>query len=146
VSDRSINLMAARLSIASELSVSGGEGEQQAVTLGTWWLDTTRKRVRKLDAERRAQLAGLGLGWATHSPGSRGPYGSDSQDLAEQWTARCVEWRRMAALMDEEGWALYRPEQDVQDSTWAREREDRRTDAWPVRPRGIRNSRTCAMS
>ncbi|MFE9686655.1 hypothetical protein [Streptomyces sp. NPDC006285] len=56
--------MAARFSIASELSVSGGEGEQQAVTLGTW-LDTTRKRVRKLDAERRAQLAGLELGWAT---------------------------------------------------------------------------------
>ncbi|MFF3489669.1 helicase associated domain-containing protein [Streptomyces sp. NPDC002701] len=41
----------------------GGEGEQEAVKLGTW-LDNTRKRVGKLSAERRAQLAGLGLEWA----------------------------------------------------------------------------------
>ncbi|MFG2351858.1 helicase associated domain-containing protein [Streptomyces phaeochromogenes] len=41
----------------------GGEGEQEAVKLGAW-LDNTRKRAAKLSAERRAQLAGLGLEWA----------------------------------------------------------------------------------
>jgi hypothetical protein len=41
----------------------GGEGEQEAVKLGAW-LDNTRRRVGKLSAERRGQLAGLGLEWA----------------------------------------------------------------------------------
>jgi hypothetical protein len=41
----------------------GGEGAQQSVRLGAW-LDNTRKRVGKLSAERRAQLAGLGVQWA----------------------------------------------------------------------------------
>ncbi|MEU4618274.1 helicase associated domain-containing protein [Streptomyces umbrinus] len=41
----------------------GGEGGEEAVKLGAW-LDNTRRRVGKLSAERRAQLAGLGLEWA----------------------------------------------------------------------------------
>ncbi|MCX4564593.1 helicase associated domain-containing protein [Streptomyces phaeochromogenes] len=41
---------------------SGGEGEQEAVKLGAW-LDNTRRRAAKLSAERRAQLADLGLEW-----------------------------------------------------------------------------------
>ncbi|MEU5298983.1 helicase associated domain-containing protein [Streptomyces umbrinus] len=47
------------------IDVNGdGEGDQEAVKLGAW-LDNTRKRAAKLSAERRAQLAGLGLEWAT---------------------------------------------------------------------------------
>lgn len=43
------------------IDVDGGaEGGQEAVKLGAW-LDNTRKRAAKLSAERRAQLAGLGL-------------------------------------------------------------------------------------
>ncbi|MCX4564460.1 helicase associated domain-containing protein [Streptomyces phaeochromogenes] len=42
---------------------SGSEGEQEAVKLGAW-LDNTRRRAGKLSAERRAQLADLGLEWA----------------------------------------------------------------------------------
>ncbi|WP_404200134.1 hypothetical protein [Streptomyces tauricus] len=39
------------------------------------------------------------------------------------------QWRRVAALMVAEGWAVYEPERDVQGSAWAREREERRTQA-----------------
>ncbi|MFE9686654.1 hypothetical protein [Streptomyces sp. NPDC006285] len=77
------------------------------------------------EAERRQRETGQQL----HSPGSRGPYGSAPRTLPSSGWPRRAEWRRVAALMDEEGWALYRPEQDVQGTTWAREREDRRTDA-----------------
>ncbi|MGX1915783.1 helicase associated domain-containing protein [Streptomyces phaeochromogenes] len=49
---------------------SGGEGDQEAVKLGAW-LDNTRRRVGKLSAERRAQLAGLGLEWAAQEGSAR---------------------------------------------------------------------------
>jgi hypothetical protein len=48
-----------------------------------------------------------------HSPAvDRGPYDSDPEDLAEQWVARHAEWRRVAALMDAQGWPVYSPEQE----------------------------------
>ncbi|MFD5632290.1 Helicase associated domain protein [Streptomyces sp. NPDC127072] len=47
----------------------GGEGGQEAVKLGAW-LDNTRKRVRKLSTERRAQLAALGVEWAVLEGGA----------------------------------------------------------------------------
>ncbi|MFE9686618.1 hypothetical protein [Streptomyces sp. NPDC006285] len=76
-----------------------------------------------------------------HSPGHRGPYGSDPQGLVvEQWTARHREWRRVAVLMEEEGWELYRPSPG---------RASARTAGptpWPARPRGSRNSRTYATN
>ncbi|MEU1276343.1 hypothetical protein [Streptomyces sp. NPDC005799] len=53
----------------------------------------------------------------------------DPQRLAEVWAARHTEWRRVAALMKQEGWPVYTPEQDVQGSTWAREREAQREGA-----------------
>jgi hypothetical protein len=57
---------------------------------------------------------------------NRGPYDSDPEDLAEQWVARHAEWRRVAAVMNGQGWPVYSPEQDVQGSTWARERDAQR--------------------
>ncbi|MDQ1041590.1 hypothetical protein QFZ75_008092 [Streptomyces sp. V3I8] len=85
-------------------------------------------RSRKVaEAERREHETGQQLEDVPAS--GRGPYEEDPQDLAEQWVARHAEWRRVAALMGEQGWPLYRPEQDVQGSTWAREREDRRQEA-----------------
>ncbi|MFF5011451.1 hypothetical protein ACFY3G_52915 [Streptomyces phaeochromogenes] len=59
----------------------------------------------------------------------RGPYDVDPADLAEQWAARHAEWRRIATLMDDQGWPVYSPEQDVQGSTWARERDAQREGA-----------------
>ncbi|WP_307530820.1 hypothetical protein [Streptomyces umbrinus] len=63
------------------------------------------------------------------SPGDRGPYEWDPEDLAEQRVARHTEWRRITALMDAQGWPVYSPEQDVQGSTWARERDAQREGA-----------------
>ncbi|MFG2351824.1 hypothetical protein [Streptomyces phaeochromogenes] len=59
----------------------------------------------------------------------RGPYDGDPEDLAEQWVARHTEWRRIAALMDGQGWPVYSTERDVQGSTWARERDAQREGA-----------------
>ncbi|MGI3202272.1 hypothetical protein ACRJ4W_35765 [Streptomyces sp. GLT-R25] len=59
----------------------------------------------------------------------RGPYDGDPEDLAEQWVARHTEWRRITALIDAQGWPVYSPEQDVQGSTWARERDAQREGA-----------------
>ncbi|MFE9687831.1 hypothetical protein [Streptomyces sp. NPDC006285] len=59
----------------------------------------------------------------------RGRDEEDPADLADQWVARHAEWRRVASLMSEQGWPLYRPEQDGQGSAWARDRDTRRQDA-----------------
>lgn len=59
----------------------------------------------------------------------RGPYDSHPEDLAEQWVARHAEWRRVAALLDGQGWLVYSPERDVKGSTWARERDAQREGA-----------------
>ncbi|MEU4618275.1 hypothetical protein [Streptomyces umbrinus] len=56
----------------------------------------------------------------------RGPYVVDPADLAEQGVTWHAEWRRVAALMDDQGWPAYSTEQDVQGSTWARERDAQR--------------------
>ncbi|WP_406486057.1 hypothetical protein [Streptomyces phaeochromogenes] len=58
-----------------------------------------------------------------------GPYDSDPHELAEQWGAWHAEWRRNAALMDDQGWPVYSPERDVKGSTWARERDAQREGA-----------------
>lgn len=78
------------------------------------------------EAERREQETRQQL----HSPAvDRGPYDVDPADLAEQWVARHAEWRRVAVLMDAQGWSVYSTEQDVQGSTWARERDAQRESA-----------------
>lgn len=77
------------------------------------------------EAERRERETQQQLNF----PGDRGPYDSDPEDLAEQWVARHAEWRRVAALMDAQDWPVYSPEQDVQGSTWARERDAQREGA-----------------
>ncbi|MCR3731832.1 hypothetical protein FHS35_008749 [Streptomyces umbrinus] len=59
----------------------------------------------------------------------RGPYDGDLEDLAEQWVARHAEWRRVADLMDAQGWPVYSPERDVKGSAWARERDTQRAGA-----------------
>jgi hypothetical protein len=67
------------------------------------------------EAERREQETRQQL----HSPAvDRGPYDSAPEDLAEQWVARHAEWRRVAALMDAQGWlALFtRTAADVHES------------------------------
>ena len=77
--------------------------------------------AQRRERETRQQL---------HSPAvDRGPYDVDPADLAEQWVARHTEWRRVAALMDDQGWPAYSTEQDVQGSTWARERDAQREGA-----------------
>ncbi|WP_327398669.1 hypothetical protein [Streptomyces phaeochromogenes] len=78
------------------------------------------------EAERRERETRQQL----NSPAvDRGPYDVDPEDLAEQWVARHAEWRRVAALMDGQGWSVYSTEQDVQGSTWARERDEQREGA-----------------
>ncbi|MFC8198319.1 hypothetical protein ACFUTV_23420 [Streptomyces sp. NPDC057298] len=56
--------------------------------------------AQRRERETRQQL---------NSPGDRGPYDSDLEDLAEQWVARHAEWRRVTALMDAQGWPVYIP-------------------------------------
>lgn len=78
------------------------------------------------EAERRERETQQQL----RSPvGGHGPYESDPEELAAQWVARHAEWRRVATLMSEQGWTAYTPEQDVQGSTWERERDARREGA-----------------
>ncbi|MFI1212409.1 hypothetical protein ACH4UV_32955 [Streptomyces sp. NPDC020802] len=78
------------------------------------------------EAERRERETRQQLGFPAVD---RGPYDGDPEDLAEQWVARHAEWRRVAALMDAQGWPAYSPEQDVQGGTWARERDAQREGA-----------------
>ncbi|MFJ9570755.1 hypothetical protein [Streptomyces bacillaris] len=54
------------------------------------------------------------------------PFGWDPEELAERWAARHAEWRRVQALMQASGWDTYKPEQDVEGTLWAQEREERR--------------------
>ncbi|MGA5454796.1 hypothetical protein ACPCVO_50450 [Streptomyces umbrinus] len=50
-------------------------------------------------------------------------------ELVELWAARHGEWRRITALMDGQDWPICSPEQGIQGSTWARERDARREGA-----------------
>ncbi|RPK79662.1 hypothetical protein [Streptomyces sp. ADI98-10] len=43
----------------------------------------------------------------------------DLERLAAVWAAKQVEWRRVAALMEQGGWDVYAPERDAQGSDWA---------------------------
>ncbi|WP_432003652.1 hypothetical protein [Streptomyces sioyaensis] len=65
------------------------------------------------------------------SPGSveRGLVASDPEELAEMWVARHAEWRRVLALVEASGWAVYEPERDSVGSAWAAERTVRREQA-----------------
>lgn len=49
----------------------------------------------------------------------------DRERLAVIWLAKHAEWQRVRDLMTALGWSVYEPEQDVQGSVWAREREER---------------------
>jgi hypothetical protein len=53
----------------------------------------------------------------------------DRERLAVTWLAKHAEWQRVRDLMSALGWRVYEPEQDVQGSVWAREREERLADA-----------------
>ncbi|WAU82619.1 hypothetical protein O1Q96_24525 [Streptomyces sp. Qhu-G9] len=89
-------------------------------------LSAAQVAVKVAEAERRERETRQHL----DSPASeRGPYDGDPEDLAEQWVARHAEWRRVAALMDGQGWLIYSPERDVQGSAWARERDAQREGA-----------------
>lgn len=50
----------------------------------------------------------------------------DLERLAAVWAAKHTEWRRVAVLMEREGWGAYDPERDDQGSDWALERTERR--------------------
>lgn len=66
------------------------------------------------------------------SPGpvERGGLASpDPEELAEMWAARHAEWRRVQALVEASGWAVYEPERDSVGSVWAAERVARREQA-----------------
>lgn len=63
------------------------------------------------------------------APADREPYASDPEELAELWTAKHAEWRRIARLVEASGWASYDPEQDEQGTDWAQERTERRQNA-----------------
>ncbi|GHB96532.1 hypothetical protein GCM10010332_23710 [Streptomyces albogriseolus] len=49
----------------------------------------------------------------------------DRERLAVIWLTKHAEWQRVRDLMTALGWSVYEPEQDVQGSVWAREREER---------------------
>lgn len=53
----------------------------------------------------------------------------DRERLAAIWLAKHTEWQRVRDLMTAAGWSVYEPERDAQGSVWAREREERLTDA-----------------
>ncbi|MFD9404715.1 hypothetical protein ACFWA4_38550 [Streptomyces sp. NPDC060011] len=63
------------------------------------------------------------------SPGDRGEYGGDPQELALLWRARLEEWQRVVAVVEAGANATYEPGQDRQGTLWAEEREQRRRDA-----------------
>ncbi|MGW3334102.1 hypothetical protein ACWDF9_26555 [Streptomyces rubiginosohelvolus] len=79
-------------------------------------VDTTVVRVRETREELR-------------SPAPRGEFGPDPQELADRWAALLSEWQRVAAHLAASSAGLYDGDQDETGSTWAREREDRRTTA-----------------
>ncbi|MFF2412664.1 hypothetical protein [Streptomyces sp. NPDC058092] len=49
----------------------------------------------------------------------------DRERMAAIWLAKHAEWRRVRDLMTAAGWSVYEPDQDVQGSVCAREREER---------------------
>ncbi|MER5974516.1 hypothetical protein ABT112_33250 [Streptomyces sp. NPDC002055] len=62
----------------------------------------------------------------SEGPVERGLVASDPEELAERWAAQHGEWRRVQALMEASGWAVYEPERDSAGSAWAAERTVRR--------------------
>ncbi len=84
-------------------------------------LDREQVAAKVAEAERRERETRQQL----RSPGGRGPYDGDPEELADQWVARHAEWRRVAALMSEQGWTVYAPDEDVQGGAWACERDAR---------------------
>lgn len=59
----------------------------------------------------------------------RDPCGPEPEEFAGMWAARHAEWRRVQALMEASGWAVYEPERDSVGSVWAAERKSRREKA-----------------
>ncbi|MFD8406041.1 hypothetical protein ACFV1G_15345 [Streptomyces anulatus] len=57
----------------------------------------------------------------------RGPFAADPEELADRWAALLTEWRRVAAHLAASGAGAYDADQDELGSTWAREREERRS-------------------
>ncbi|MEU6996640.1 hypothetical protein ABZ953_39065 [Streptomyces sp. NPDC046465] len=72
------------------------------------------------EAARRAAETRAGVGV------SAGAYGPDPEELAEQWAAKLVEWRRVQAVLCDSGAGLYEPGNDAEGSAWAQERAERR--------------------
>ncbi|MEV7898267.1 hypothetical protein ACIP72_35900 [Streptomyces cyaneofuscatus] len=79
-------------------------------------VDTAVVRVRETREELR-------------SPAPRGEFAPDPQELADRWAALLTEWQRVAAHLAAAGAGLYDGHQDETGSTWAREREERRSTA-----------------
>lgn len=84
----------------------------------------TEAAVREAEATAAVREPGTGgelPGWARPDP----------QDLADTWTARHLEWRRVRDWMSAAEAGVYDPEQDRVGSAWARERTEQRAAALP---------------
>ncbi|MEU0690066.1 hypothetical protein [Streptomyces uncialis] len=73
---------------------------------------------RETEAERREVLRGPFR--------ELEPFERDSEELAERWAAKHIEWRRVRSLMESSGWTVYESEQDVEGTAWAQECEAHR--------------------
>ncbi|MFD5724436.1 hypothetical protein [Streptomyces sp. NPDC127036] len=97
--------------------------------------DTVRRQGRGLSASQVAEKVAEAVVRVREtrrqaaSPAGWGELGGDPKELAWVWEARLVEWRRIGALLEAEGYATYEPGQDDQGTLWAGEREQRRRDA-----------------
>ncbi|MEW1660630.1 hypothetical protein [Streptomyces sp. NPDC093707] len=70
---------------------------------------------------------------------------SDPEELAERWAARHAEWRRVQALVEGSGWAVYEPERDSVGSAWAAERTARREQALAAHAARLERRREAAQ-
>ncbi|MGW2415969.1 hypothetical protein ACWCV5_27915 [Streptomyces tubercidicus] len=70
---------------------------------------------------------------------------ADPEELAERWAARHAEWRRVQALVEASGWAVYEPERDSVGSAWAAERTFRREQALAAHAAHLERRREAAQ-
>ncbi|MEU8701673.1 hypothetical protein AB0C61_29265 [Streptomyces sp. NPDC048680] len=66
---------------------------------------------------------------ALRSGAGREEFAPDPEELADRWAARLTEWRRVAAHLAASGAGMYDGDRDQEGSAWAREREERRSEA-----------------
>ncbi|MFJ6393911.1 hypothetical protein ACIQJT_40770 [Streptomyces sp. NPDC091972] len=92
-------------------------------------LDQGQVASKVAEAARREQETREQLRTSAASLSGLDGLREDPERLAAVWTARHTEWRRVAALMEQEGWPVYAPEQDVKGSEWAQKRDTARDGA-----------------